>query len=178
MFLVCWTVLKKETCLGSWSACGGDPAVALRPRNTVDYRLPTFRPPGSKLGHSIFHWKTKSDVVGWFDNFEKEDVSGNFERLRGWSRGCTPLQECCQLPPTYFWVTWQQTKAFLISMKNKKRFSGWFDNFEKGDVFWAVRALAGVIPRLHSTSGTLRTTAYQVLGHMAPNQGIHDFDEK
>jgi len=25
----------------------------------------------------------KSEVVGWFDNSEKEDVSGHFERLLG-----------------------------------------------------------------------------------------------
>jgi len=50
--MVCWTILKKEMCLGSWSACGGDPAVALHLRNTADYRLPTFRPHGTKLGHS------------------------------------------------------------------------------------------------------------------------------
>jgi len=180
-----------------------------------------------KLGHSWFRWKTKSEVVGWLDNSEKGDVSGNFERLRGWSRGCTPPQEQCSLPPTYCWVTWHLTRAFLISMKNEKRFSGWLDNSEKEDVsghcerlqgwssgctppqeccrllptyfwttwhqtrgfliavnyekwcgrlvgqfwkrrcVWALWALARVILRLHSTSGTLPTTAYLVLGHMA-----------
>jgi len=30
----------------------GDPAVALYLRNAADYRLPTFRPHGTKLGHS------------------------------------------------------------------------------------------------------------------------------
>jgi hypothetical protein len=34
---------------------------------------------------------------------------------------------------------------------------------------WAVRALAGVTPRFHSTSGMLKTTAYLLLGYMAPN---------
>jgi len=46
------TILKMETCLGSWSAFGGDLAVALRLRNTADFRLPTFGPYGTKLGHS------------------------------------------------------------------------------------------------------------------------------
>ena len=28
--------------------------------------------------------------------------------------------ECCRLPPTYFWTTWHQTRAFLILVNNKK----------------------------------------------------------
>jgi hypothetical protein len=122
---------------------GGDPAVALHLRNTADYRLPTCGPHGTKLGHSWFQWKTKSDVVGWVDNFEHGDVSVNFERLRGWSRGCTQTQECCRLPLTYFWVTRHQTRAFLIAIKNEKRFSGWFDNPEKGDVSGQLERLRG-----------------------------------
>jgi hypothetical protein len=43
---------------------------------------------------------------------------------------------------------------------------------------WAVRALARVIPRLHSASGMPQTTAYLHLGHMAPNKGILEFNEK
>ena len=31
---------------------GADSAVALRLRNATEYRLPTFRPHGTKLGHS------------------------------------------------------------------------------------------------------------------------------
>jgi len=92
IFLAGLNILKKETCLGSWSACGGDPMVPLHLRNTADYRLSTLRPHGTKLGNSWFQWKTKNDVVGWFDNFEKGDVSVNFERLRGWSWGFTPPQ--------------------------------------------------------------------------------------
>jgi len=34
---------------------------------------------------------------------------------------------------------------------------------------WAFRTLSGVIPWLHSASGMLQTTAYLLLGHMAPN---------
>ena len=107
MWLAGLTILKKETCLSISSAYGGDPAVALRLRNTADYRLPPF----------------------------------------------------------------------LIAVNNKSDFSGWFDNSEKKRRVWAVRALAGVIPRLHPTSGTLQTTAYLLFDHMAPNLGILDFNE-
>jgi len=48
---------------------------------------------------------------------------------------------------------------------------------KKGRV-WAVGALAGVIPRLNSTSGALQTTAYLLIGHMAPHLSILDFNEK
>jgi hypothetical protein len=42
-----------------------------------------------------------------------------------------------------FWVIGHQTRAFLISMKNEKRFSGWFDNAEKGDVSGHCERLQG-----------------------------------
>jgi hypothetical protein len=91
---------KKVRCLGILSGWGVDPVVALQLRNAADYRLPTFGPHGTKLGHSWLQWKRKSDVVGWFDNSEKGDVSGHCERLQGWSRGCNPPQEDCKLPLT------------------------------------------------------------------------------
>jgi len=169
-----------------------------------------------------FQWKLKSDLSGWYDNSEKGDVYGHFESFRGWSRGCTPPQECCRLLPTYFWVTWHQSRAFLISMKNEKWFkkgdvSGHFEHlwgwsrgctppqegcrlpptnflttwhqpraflisrnnekwsfllvwqFLKRRYVWAFWALLGLIPWLHSASGILQTTAYLLLGHMAPN---------
>jgi len=47
-FLAGLTILKKEMCLGSWSACKVDPVVSLHLRNTADYRLPTFQPHGTK----------------------------------------------------------------------------------------------------------------------------------
>ena len=50
-FLAGCTILKKETCLGVVSGCGGDPAVVFQYRNAPDYRLPTFGPHGTKLGH-------------------------------------------------------------------------------------------------------------------------------
>ena len=38
---------------------------------------------------------------------------------------------------------WHQTRVFLISMKNKKRFPGWFNNAEKGDVSGHCERLQG-----------------------------------
>ena len=102
--------------------------VAVRFRNAADYHLPTFGPYGTKLGHSCFQWIIKSDLSFWFDNSEKGEVSGPIEWMWGWSRGCTPPEEFCRVPPTYFWATWHQTRAFLISVNNKSDFSGWFDN--------------------------------------------------
>ena len=67
-FLAGLTVLKKETCLVSWSTNGVDPVVSLHLRNTANYRLPNFRPHGTKLGHSWYQWIIKSDLSGWFDN--------------------------------------------------------------------------------------------------------------
>ena len=77
-------------------------------------------------GAFLISMKNENLIKGWFDNTEKGDVSAQLERLRGWSRGSTPPQDHCQLPPTYFWVTWHQTRAFLISMRIEKRFlAGW-----------------------------------------------------
>ena len=52
IFLAGLPILKKEMCLGIVGGCGGDPVVALNLRNVADYRLPTFGPHGTKLGHS------------------------------------------------------------------------------------------------------------------------------
>jgi hypothetical protein len=90
--------------------------------------------------------------LGWLV-FRKVDVSGNFERFPGWSRGCTPQQECCRLPHTYFWVTWHQTTAFLISV-NYEKWLGWLVwQFRKRRRVGALWVDVGVIPRLHSASG-------------------------
>jgi len=113
IFLAGLTILKKERCLSRLSGCRAAPAIALRLWNAADYRLPT-------LGHSWYQWIIKSDFSGWFDNSKKGEVSGQIEWMGGWSRGCTPPKECCRLPPTYFWTTWHQTRAFLISVSNKK----------------------------------------------------------
>jgi hypothetical protein len=51
-FLAGLTILNKERRLGTVGGCGGDPVVALHLTNAADYRLPTFGPHGTKLGHS------------------------------------------------------------------------------------------------------------------------------
>jgi hypothetical protein len=131
-------------CLDNVSGCGGDPEVALRLRNAADYRLPTFGSHGTKLGHSWFQWLKKSVFSGWVDNSEKGIMFGHCRWMLGWSCHCTPPQERCRLSPTYFWTTWHQTRAILISVKNKKCFfSGWFDNSEKEDVFEHFECLRG-----------------------------------
>jgi len=43
---------KKGVVAGQIEWMGGDPVVALRIRNAADYRIPTFGPHGTKLGHS------------------------------------------------------------------------------------------------------------------------------
>jgi len=44
--------------------------------------------------------KNENLINGLLDNSEYEDVSGQLERLRGLSRGCTSPQEHCRLPLT------------------------------------------------------------------------------
>jgi hypothetical protein len=76
---------------------------------------------------------------------------------------------CCRLPPTYFWTTWHQSRAFLISKKNEK-WSLWLVwQFRKRRRVWALRVDEGLLPSLHSISGVLQTTAYLLMDHMAPN---------
>jgi len=184
-------------CLGIVGGCGGDPVRALCLRNAAEYRLPTFGPHFTKQGHSRYQWIIKSDFSGWFDNSKKGEVSGQIEWMGCWSRGCTPPQEHCRLPPTYFWTTWHQTRAFLIavknktllmagwtilkkkmclgiwafliSVKNKKRCGRLVWQFWKRRCVWADWENEGLILWLHSTYGMLQTTAYLLLDHMAPN---------
>jgi len=52
IFLAGLTILKKEMCFSIVGGFEADPAVALLLRNAADYRLPTFGPHGTKLGHS------------------------------------------------------------------------------------------------------------------------------
>jgi len=112
IFLSCLTILKKVKCLSRLSWWGVDPVVAVRLRNAADYRLPTFGPHGTKLGHSWYQLITKSDFSGWFDNSENKEVFGHCRWMWCWSRGCTPPEECCRVPHTYFWATCHQTRAF------------------------------------------------------------------
>ena len=83
MWLAGLTILKKETCLSISSAYGGDPAVALHLRNTADYRLPFFWATWHQTRAFLISVNNISDFFGRYDNSEKEDVSGQLERLRG-----------------------------------------------------------------------------------------------
>jgi len=151
IFLAGLTILKKERCLGRLSGRGVDPVVALHLWNAADYRLPTFWPHGTKLGHSWYQWIIKSDFSGWFDNSKKGEVFGHCRWMGAWSRGCTPPKECCRLLPTYFWATWHQTRVFLISVINKKWFFWLVWQFWKRRGVWADWLDGGLIPLLHST---------------------------
>jgi hypothetical protein len=142
IFLAGLTILKKVRCLGRLSGWGVDPVVALHLRNAADYRLPTFGPHGTKLGHSWYQWIRKM-IFRLVWQFWTGEVSGQIEWMWGWSRGCTPPKECCRLPPTCLWTTWHQTRAFLISLNNEKWFSGWFDNSEKGEVSGQIEWMWG-----------------------------------
>ena len=52
IFLAGLTILKKVRCLGIVGGFGVDPVVALCLSNAAEYRIPTFGPHGTKLGHS------------------------------------------------------------------------------------------------------------------------------
>jgi len=147
IYLAGLTVLKKVRCLGRLSGWGVDPVVALHLKNAAEYRLPNFGPHGTKLGPSWYQGIIKNDFSGWFDNSKKGEVSGQNEWMGGWSRVCTPPKECRRLPPTYFWTTWHQTRAFLISVNNKK-WLVW--QFWKRRGVWAYWVDWGLIPWLHS----------------------------
>ena len=83
IFLASLTILKKVSCLGRLSGLGADPVAALQLKNAADYRLPTFGPHGTKLGHSWFQGIRKSNFSGWFDNSEKGDVFGHCRWMWG-----------------------------------------------------------------------------------------------
>jgi len=130
-FWLVWQFKKRWGVWADWVDGGGDPVVTLHLKNAVDYRLPTFGPHGTKLGHCWFHWYTKSDFSGWFDNSEKGEVSGHCRWMWGWSRGCTPPKKCCRLPLTYFgphgtklghsWYQWIKKMMFLAGLTILKK---------------------------------------------------------
>jgi hypothetical protein len=66
------TILKKEMCLGILNACRVDPVVSLHLSNTADYRLPTFGPHGTKLGHSWLQWIIESGFPAGLTILKKE----------------------------------------------------------------------------------------------------------
>jgi hypothetical protein len=71
-------------------------------------------------------------------------------------------QECCRLPPTYFWATWHQSRAFLTSVKKKRRSFWVVWQLRKMWYVWELWALPGVDPMPQSTG-------YLLLDHLAPN---------
>ena len=80
-FLAGLTFLKKVRCLGILSGSGVDPVVALHLRNAADYRLPTFGPHSTKLGHSWFQWIIKVIFLAGLAILNKERC---LCRLSGW----------------------------------------------------------------------------------------------
>ena len=121
-----WQFWKRRGVWADWVDGGLIPWLHSILRNTADYRIPTYGPHGTKLGHSWYQWIIKVIFHAGLTILKKMRCLGRLSGLGGWSRGCTPPKECCRLPPTYFWTTWHQTRAFLISVINKK----WF--------FWLV----------------------------------------
>jgi len=149
--------------MGGWSRCCTPPKECCRLPPT--YFWATWH---QTMAFSI-KINQKSDFSGWFDNSIKGELSVQIEWMGGWSRGCTPPQERCRLPPTYFWTTWHQTRAFLKSVNNKN-WSFWLVwQYWKRRCVWADWVDGGLIPWLHSTLRMLQTTVYLLLDHMAPN---------
>ena len=132
IFLAGLTILKKERCLSRLSGWGVDPVVALHLRNAADYRLPTFGPHGTKLGHSWYQWIIKVNFSGWFDNSKKGDLSGQIEWMGGWSRGCTPPKEAADYRLPTFGPHGTKLGHSWYQWLTKSDFSGWFDNSKKG----------------------------------------------
>jgi len=81
IFLAVLTILKKVRCLGRLSGWGVDPVVALHLRNAEDYRLPTFGPHGTKLGHSWYQCIIKVIFQAGLTILKKVRCLG---RLSGW----------------------------------------------------------------------------------------------
>ena len=81
IFLAGLTILKKKRCLGRLSGSRVDPAVALLLKNAGDYRLPTFGPHDTKLGHSWFQRIIKLIFLTGLTIVKKKRCPG---RLSGW----------------------------------------------------------------------------------------------
>ena len=113
-------------CLGRFSGLVRDPVVALHKRNAAEYRLPTFVPHGTKLGHSWYQWLINSDFSGWFENSEKGEVFGHCRWMWADTAVALRLRNAADYRLFYFSTTWHQTRVFLISVNKKK----WF--------FWLV----------------------------------------
>ena len=143
IFLAGLTTLKKVRCLGRLSGWWVDPVVALHLRNAAEYRLPTFGPHGTKLGHSLYMWIRKSDFSGWFDNSKKERCLG----ILGES-GVDPvvalhLRNAADYRLPIFGPHGTKLGHSWYQWITKSDLSGWFDNSEKGEVFGQIEWMGG-----------------------------------
>jgi len=142
-FLAGLTFLKKVTCLGRLIGWGVDSVVALNLRNAADYRLPTFGPHGTKLGHSWFQWIIKSDFLAGLTFLKKVRFPG---RLIGWGVDLAftlRLRNAAdyRLPTfgphgTKLGPSWYQ---WII----KSDLFGWLDNSKKGEVSGQIDWMGG-----------------------------------
>ena len=151
IFLAGLTILKKGEVSGQieWMGCW---SCACTPPKECCRLPPTyFSTTWHQTKAFLISLNHRGDFFGWFDNSKKGEVSGQIEWMGGWSRGCNPPKECCRLPPTYFWATWHQTTAFLISVNNIKWFFWLAWQFWKRRGVWAYWVDGGLIPWLHST---------------------------
>ena len=83
IYLAGLAILKKVMCLGRLSGWGVDPVVALHLKNAAEYRIPSFRPHGTKIGAFLISVNNKKYFSGWFDNSKKSEVSGQIEWMGG-----------------------------------------------------------------------------------------------
>jgi len=143
IFLAGLTILKKERCLGRLSGWGVDLVVALNLWNAADYRLPTFGPHDTKLGHSWFQWIGKVIFLAGLTILKRVMCLGI---VGGW--GVDPvvalhLRNAADYriptfgphgtklgPSWYHWII-------------KSEFSGWFDNSKKGEVSGQIECMGG-----------------------------------
>jgi len=111
--------------------CGVDPTVALHLGNTTDYRLPTFGPHGTKLGHSLFQWKYESDFSGRFDNSKKETRPGILSTCWGDPVVAFRLMNNADYRLSTFGPHGTKLEHSLFQWKIKRDFFGRFDNSKK-----------------------------------------------
>jgi len=132
-----WTILKKETCLGIVSACRVDPVVPLHLRNTAAYRLPTFGPHGTKLGHSWLQWIMKSDFLAGLTILKKKTCLGIVSacrvdpvvslHLRNTADHRFPIFGPHGTKLGHSWLKWIMKSDFLAGLTILKKVSGLFE---------------------------------------------------
>jgi len=156
-------------CLGIVGGCEADPTVALHLRNAADYRLPTFGPHGTKLGHSRYQWIIKNDFRAGLTILKRVmclGIVGGCEadpavalHLKNAADFCLPtfgphgtkLGHSC-----YQWLT-------------KSDFSGWFDNSKTGEVSGQIEWMGGWSRGCTIPKECCRLPPSLLLDHIAPN---------